>query len=121
MQAFILIYILTLNVFYQRVKRLRFFYYVMLLTIIITISHYLIVNYQDTPIYNAIAIGNAWVILLELITLIAGLIYRFGYLRTPIPDTNTILTMPTLALFPYISLWRKMKNERIAYWENFTR
>ena len=121
MQAFILIYILTLNVFYQRVKRLRFFYYVMLLTIIITISHYLIVNYQDTPIYYVIAIGNAWVILLELITLIAGLIYRFGYLKTPTPDANTILTMPTLVLFPYISLWGKMKNEHIAYWENFAR
>ncbi|MCU9998850.1 hypothetical protein H0G77_07040 [[Pasteurella] aerogenes] len=52
---------------------------------------------------------------------IAGLIYRFGYLKTPIPDENTILPMPTLALFPYISLWGKMKNEHIAYWENFTR
>lgn len=56
------------------------------------------------------------VILLELI---AGLIYRFGYLKTPIFNANTILTMPTFTLFPYISLWEEMKNEHIAYWENF--
>lgn len=92
----------------------------MLLAIILIISRYLIANYQDTPMCYAIVAGNA-VIFLELITLISGSIYRFGYLKIPIPNANTILTMPTLALFPYISLWGEMKNEHIAYWENFTR
>ena len=121
MQAFILIYILTLNIFYQCVKRLHFFYYVILLVIIITISRYLIVNYQDNLTCYVIAVGNAYAILFEFIILIAGLIYRFGYLKTPIPNANMILTMPTLALFPCVVLWGEMKNKHIAYWDNFTR
>lgn len=114
-------YMVLLCVFYQHLRRLRVIYYLIFVSIIITVSQWLM---QLDFVGYVVGFGNYLAIAFEFIILFVGIIYQFVYLKIRVVNQaqlDELFKMPMLALFPRPALWFTMKKDYDLFWDNYNK
>lgn len=114
-------YMVLLCVFYQRLRRLHVIYYLIFVSIIITVSQWLM---QLNFVGYIVGFGNYLAIVFEFIILFVGIIYQFVYLKIRVVNQaqlDELFKMPILALFLRPALWFTMKKDYDLFWDNYNK
>ncbi|AAP96395.1 hypothetical protein A6046_05470 [[Haemophilus] ducreyi] len=122
MPIFILIYAVGTIAIYQSLRRLQITHYMFSLLIILLASKGLIYCYPDTLSIQIIDDINSLFITLDVLALIMGAMYRFGYLKTRINNQaqrDVLPLMPAFALFPRILLYPAAKDIHDDFWYQY--